>query len=56
MRRDAEEVRRMALKDIPPERRALVLKAIADSFDKEAKNTIATEGYQSIGDDGKVVV
>lgn len=49
VRRDAEEVKRQALKDLPPERRALVMKAIAESFEKEAKNHgDAKTGYQSI--------
>lgn len=49
VRRDAEEVKRQALIDLPPERRALVMKAIAESFEKEAKNHgDAKTGYQSI--------
>ena len=35
VRRDAEVVKRQVLADVPPERRALVMKAIAESFEKE---------------------
>lgn len=50
VRRDAEDIKRQALADLPPERRALVMKAIAESFEKEAKiQGDAKTGYQSIG-------
>ena len=58
VRRDAEAVKLAALADIPPERRQLVLKSIAETFEKGSKEAEvkAKEGYQSIGDDGDVNV
>ena len=52
VRRDAEVLKLAALAEVPPERRQLVMKAIADTFEKGAKETGNKEGYQSIGDDG----
>ena len=53
VRRDAEVLKRAALADVPPERRQLVMKAIAQSFEKGSKE--AKEGYQSIGDSNEIV-
>lgn len=58
VRRDAEEIKRQAIADIPPEKRALVLKSIAESFEKEAKNqkgATSNEGYQSVDDSNMIV-
>lgn len=56
VRRDAEEVKRKALADIPPERRSIVMKAIAESFEKEAKVTDkGIQGYQAISVENHIV-
>lgn len=57
VRRDAEEVKRKALADVPPERRSIVMKAIAESFEKEAKvvNNKGVQGYQAISDENQIV-
>jgi len=57
VRRDAEVVKNQALADIPPERRALVMKAIAESFEKGAQEseTATKAGYQAM-DDAKLNV
>ena len=51
VRRDAEMVKNQALADLPPERRALVMKEIAESFQKGAKGNPAPAsptGYNAI--------
>lgn len=51
VRKDAEVVRQQALADLPPERRALVMKEIAASFQRDETAAAAkpvTTGYNSI--------
>eukprot|EP00979_Chaetoceros_neogracilis_P004439 scaffold787_cov285-Chaetoceros_neogracile.AAC.3 len=57
-RRDAEVVRRQVIADVPPERRALVMKAIAKSFEDGGEKTpraATKEGYQSIDNSNEIV-
>jgi len=57
-RRDAEVVRRQVIADVPPERRALVMKAIAKSFENGGEKTpraATKEGYQSIDNSNEIV-
>ncbi len=58
VKRDAEMVKRQAIADLPPERQQLVLKAIAETFEKGSREagSKSKEGYQSINDDGEVNV
>ena len=50
VRKDAEEVKNAALKDLAPERRALVMKEIAKSFERSAnEGSIPSAGPLSPG-------
>lgn len=55
VRRDAELVKRSALKDLPPETRALILKEIGESFQRDAAQYEKKQGYQAVDDNSEVV-
>lgn len=53
VRKDADRIRTQALAELPPERRALVMKEIAASFEKGAtedlsKKPVSPDGYSEI--------